>query len=353
MASSRYYDYSRPPVGKGKGSTILSSVLGIGVSLGVIVWMYFAIEWKEVGSQLADSHYWVLVPTTVVVIGHFLLRALRWRYLLPEAEQVPVRDLFDGIMVGTFANYILPLRAGEFIRPYILSRSSSHSFSSALVSVVIERFFDLATVLLSFAVMVFFIPEVPPIVNQGASALTVVALALLAFMLVGTLMPKVAERWIDFGINFLPKKFQPGIKKFCHDFIEGAAVLAEKGRIIKVLLLTAAVWLSSYFIMYMYLFVYAAPAHPQAQSIWLALTLGVVVALAVAAPSAPGFIGVYQAGCIASFALFGLSIEAGTAYAILSHVYQYIFFCLYGVYYLMHGNVSLADLRGAASRGAS
>lgn len=312
--------------------------------------MYLAIDWKEVGGQLADSHYLLFFPISLVVIAHYLIRALRWRYLLPSAEKVPLRELFDGIMVGNFANYILPLRAGEFIRPFILSHGSSHSFSTALVSVVIERFFDLATVLLSFAVMVFFIPEVPPIVHQGASALTVVALALLAFMLVGTLMPKTAERWIDFGIDFLPSKFQAGIKKFCHDFIEGAAVLGEKGRIFKVLGLTAAVWFSSYLIMYLYLFVYAAPPNPDAHSIWLALTLGVVVALAVAAPSAPGFIGVYQAGCIASFALFGISKEAGAAFAILTHLYQYIFFGLYGVYYLVHGNVSLADLRTATSK---
>ncbi|MBN8548832.1 MAG: flippase-like domain-containing protein [Deltaproteobacteria bacterium] len=328
----------------------MSTLLGLGVSLGLVVWMYFAIEWGEVGTQLANSHYWLLIPVSFVMIGHYILRALRWRYLLPHTERVPLRVLFDGIMVGNFANYILPLRAGEFIRPFILSRESSHSFSTGLVSVVIERFFDLATVLLSFAVMVFFIPEVPPIVQQGASALTVVAGALLVFMLVGTLMPKTAERWIDFGIDFLPAKFRPGIKKFCHDFIEGAAVLGEKGRIWKVLALTAAVWLSSYLIMYLYLFVYAAPDHPAAHSLWLALALGVVVALAVAAPSAPGFIGVYQAGCIASFALFGISKEAGAAFAILTHVYQYLFFCLYGIYYLLHGNVSLADLRGAAAR---
>lgn len=338
---------------KSKKSQILSTLLGIAISAGVILWMVYAIEWSEVSTQLANSHYWLFIPISFVLVLHFVLRALRWRCLLPGSQPIRTRDLFDGIMVGNFANYILPLRAGEFIRPLILIQHSSHSFSTGLVSVVIERFFDLSAVLLSFAAMAYFIPDVPTIVQQGATVLSLVAVGLLGFMLVGTLMPKTAEKLIDYGIDFLPDKFRVPMKKFCHDFIEGAAVLGEKGRILKVLAYTGLVWASNYFIIYLYLFVYAAPAHPAAQSIWLALAIGVVVALAVAAPSAPGFIGVYQGGCIAAFALFGISKEAGAAFAILTHVYQYIFFCLYGVYFLTAGNVSLGDLREAASRPAN
>jgi uncharacterized protein (TIRG00374 family) len=340
-------------MGAAKHSKFVSTALGLGVSLAVIVWMVYAVDWSEVAAQLAQSHYLVFIPVTFALIGHYVIRALRWKYLLPYDKRITMRQLFDGIMIGNFANYILPLRAGEFIRPFILSHEGSVSFSSGLVSVVIERFFDLSFVLLSFVVMVFFIPDVPLLVQQGATALTLLAIALLVFMLVGTLMPKTAERWIDFGIDFLPTKARPPLKKFCHDFIEGAAILAEDKRIFKVLFLSILVWATSYLIMYFYLFVYAAPPHPDAHSFWLAVTLGIVVALAVAAPSAPGFIGVYQAGCIAGFALFGISKEAGVAYAILTHLYQYVFFCVYGVYYLLRGSVSFADLRSAASSRSS
>lgn len=337
----------------GGRSKLFSTLLGLLVSAAVIVWMVYAIEWSEVASQLAESHYLLLIPVTVVYMGHFALRALRWRYLLPDEppqDRVSLKRLLDALMLGNFANYILPLRAGEFIRPFVLSQDSRHSFSTGLVSVVIERFFDLSFVLLSFVVMVFFVPDVPPIVQQGASVLSVLAVGLLAFMLVGTLMPQTAEKIIDYFIDFFPARVRVPLKKFCHDFIEGAAVLGQKGRMLKVLLLTIAVWLSSYFVMYLYLFVYAAPPHPAAQSVWLAIALGVVVALAVAAPSAPGFIGVYQAGCIASFALFGIEKEAGAAFAILTHVYQYVLFCAYGVYCILSGSISLGDLRSAAAR---
>ncbi len=339
-------------MGKAARSKTLSSLFGLLVSAAVIVWLYYSINWSEVGTQLANSHYTLLLPISLLLVGHFVLRAMRWRWLLPGNEAIPTRQLFDSIMVGTFANFILPLRAGEFIRPLLLTQNSGHSFSTGLVSVVIERFFDLSAVLLSFAIMTYFVPQVPDLVHQGAAALTVLAIALLAFMLIGTMLPKAAERLVDFFIDLLPGKLREPLKKFSHDFIEGAAVLSQQGRMVKVLFLSALIWITNYLIMWAYLFVYDAPASPHAHSLWLAVTVGVVLALAVAAPSAPGFIGVYQAGCIAGFALLGIDKEPATAFAIITHVYQYVFFCAYGVYFMISKEVSFGDLtqspKGAA-----
>lgn len=333
---------------------MLSTLIGVLVSTGVIVWMYLTIDWTMVGVQLARSDYRMLIPITAVLVAHFVLRAMRWRWLLPGNERISLRDLFDSIMVGTFANFILPLRAGEFIRPLLLSQRSKHSFSTGLVSVVIERFFDLCMVLLSFAVMAFVLPDVPELIQQGASALTLLAVILLAFMLIGILGPKTAEGIVDFFIDYLPEKSRTPLKKFSHDFIEGGAVLATEGRIGKVLLYTLIIWATNYLILYLFLFVYDAPAHPYAQSMGLAIAVGVVLALAVAAPSAPGFIGVYQAGCIIGFALFGIKKEPATAFAIITHVYQYIFFCAYGIYFLMTRDLTLGDLtKGRASSASS
>jgi hypothetical protein len=87
-------------------------------------------------------------------------------------------------------------------------------------------------------------------------------------------------------------------------------------------------------------------------SIWVATTVTVFVALAVAAPSAPGFIGVYQAGCASGFLLFGLNQETALAYAILTHVIHFIIYVIFGVWALVKYDLSFSDLKsaGAASR---
>ena len=73
-------------------------------------------------------------------------------------------------------------------------------------------------------------------------------------------------------------------------------------------------------------------------------TIAVLVALAVAAPSAPGFIGVYQTGCIAGFAIFGLNKELAIAYSLVTHITQYIGIVSYGVYLLFKYQMKLGEM---------
>jgi glycosyltransferase 2 family protein len=80
-------------------------------------------------------------------------------------------------------------------------------------------------------------------------------------------------------------------------------------------------------------------------SFWFGVSCTVFLALAVAAPSAPGFAGVYELGCIAAFRLFGLDAAIATSYAIVSHVYQYVFIIVYGVWVLMKYGLRVGELR--------
>ena len=73
--------------------------------------------------------------------------------------------------------------------------------------------------------------------------------------------------------------------------------------------------------------------------------MGVMTALAVAAPSAPGFIGVYQAGCVAALALFGISKEIGIAFSLVTHAYQFVIIVGLGVISLARNGLGLGDLQ--------
>ena len=321
-------------------SKIFHSLLGVGVSvvlLGVIV---FSVNWSQVWVHLRSAHLWALVPSLVLLLVHFSLRAIRWRYLLPISETPPTtRALFDAIMLGSFATFILPLRAGEFVRPFMLTRYAKLSFSSAFVSVVVERFFDLAVVLACFAIMLPFVPSVPGWVNQGAFALSLMALGLFMFLVGGALMPKLVVKLIDLVVRPLPAKFGELLAKFLKDFLGGALVLRSPLNLARIVGLSILLWISNFFVYYMFFFLFDIPAQA-----WMGVAVSVILALAVAAPSAPGFIGVYQAACIASFALFGVNTELAVAYSIITHVFQYLIFVIYGVYLMFKGNLRLRDL---------
>ncbi len=321
-------------------SKLAQSALGFLVSAALIIWIFKEANWAEVQNQLISMNYLMFLPITILTVFHYLIRSWRWKYLLPEGNQARTRQLFDSIMVGCFANFILPLRAGEFVRPFLLSRYCKESFSTTFVSVIVERFFDLSVVLLSFVLVLNHVEGIPNWVGKGAQALSVLAFCILVLMVAGTFFPELLVSWASRLMAWLPEKLRQRILRFIEDFLKGAAILNHGSRLLKVVLLSFAVWGSCYLLFHFYFGLFGA--YP---GLWPAVTVAVIVALAVAAPSAPGFIGVYQAGCVAGFALFGLNKEVAVAYSIVTHLYQYILFVLYGVYVLMRDNLHLADLK--------
>jgi uncharacterized protein (TIRG00374 family) len=328
------------------GSKKAHSLLGFLVSFALVAWMVWSMDWKAVGGELSRFQWWALLPSTALLVGHFYLRAWRWRYLLPapaaEERPVSIQKLFDCLIVGAFATFILPLRAGEFVRPFLLTRLSSYPFSSAFVSVVVERFFDLAVVLLSFAVVVALVPNMPPWVQGGVVVLSSMGAGIFALMVAGSFFPKLVLAAASRMLAFAPQKVRIGAENFLSNFLDGAAVLKHGGRLLSVIALSCAVWGSCYVLYIVYFWLLDADS-----TLLIATTIAVIVALAVAAPSAPGFIGVYQVAMIAGFSLFGLPEQQAVAYSIITHLLQYVLFVVYGMFVLMRSHLSLGELRPA------
>jgi uncharacterized membrane protein YbhN (UPF0104 family) len=114
-----------------------------------------------------------------------------------------------------------------------------------------------------------------------------------------------------------------------------------------ILALTSVVWLTTF--LQFYVMLYLFPYH---QSMLLAVTIGVFVALAVALPSAPGFIGVFQAGCVAAGALFAYPQEAAVVFSLVIHVLSYILFIMLGFWLLTVHDLSLFELKRAVEENA-
>lgn len=324
----------------------MHSALGMALSVLLLGWIVLSADWSRVFYEFSRCNYWMLIPCVAVLVLHMFLRSLRWRYLLPdEADEVSNRTLFDALMVGSFATFLLPLRAGEFVRPYMLARESKLSFPVCFVSVVIERFFDLSFILGMFGVMIVFVPNVPDWANAGALTLGVLALGLLAFLLIGAALPRWAEaimRWVG---SFLPEPIERFALRLGTELLRGSAVIRSGSKLTKVIALTVLVWGTAVAQFYFTLLLFSGVA-----SWGLAVALVVIVALAVAAPSAPGFLGVFQVACVAAFALYQANEEVGVAFSFIAHATQYATFVCYGGYVLIKKNLRVADLRQGAER---
>ena len=87
------------------------------------------------------------------------LRALRWRLLVRQLVDVPARRLLPPLAIGLMVNFLLPGRAGELVRVWLLARREQVSASAVFATVVVERLFD-GLAVICFLTLVPFLVDV-------------------------------------------------------------------------------------------------------------------------------------------------------------------------------------------------
>jgi hypothetical protein len=75
--------------------------------------------------------------------------------------------------------------------------------------------------------------------------------------------------------------------------------------------------------------------------LWAGVTVMVLVALAVAVPGLPGFLGTFQFGCVGALALYAVGKEEALSYSIVMHVVQAVGIIGAGLWILKARGLSL------------
>ena len=104
----------------------------------------------------------------MLTLVSYLVRAERWQYLLEPLGPTRYATAFRATVIGFAATAVLPARAGEVIRPYLLARREGLSATAAFATIVVERVLDLVAVLLLLATYLLLID---PGMERRASAL--------------------------------------------------------------------------------------------------------------------------------------------------------------------------------------
>lgn len=324
---------------------VIQLVVGCSISLITLYLVFKDLNIIQLRESLSQIQWWPVIPFIGLFGVHYFFRSLRWRLLLPPPKATPpsLRQLFDSMILGNLATFILPFRIGEFIRPLVLSRWSEYSFASAFVSVVIERFFDLSAVLICFAIIATFLPSLPDWAILGAYSLGALASGLLLFLVLGCLFPAPIKTLVRFCFGPLPRKLSAFALKFAEDLIDGSSVIRTPTRLAAIVGLTGLVWLTAFLQFNALLFIL-----PHNHSFLLSVALGVFVALAIAVPSAPGFFGVFQVGCVAACSLFFYPEAAAQVYSIVVHLLTFLLIVGLGFWLLSVHDLNLFELKRAA-----
>ena len=322
----------------------------IGIVISVIA-LYLAMppraEWGNVVAAFARVRYGYVFPIALITAYSIIVRCQRWRLLLRPVGNIALLPLVSATAIGFLCNMVLPLRVGEVVRPVLLARRTAAPVSSVLASVLLERLLDMFTILVFLGLVMCLIPVSDTIRQSGIIFLI---LAVIAVTVVAALQRQhpVAIGLTRGLLARLPPSLRDRGEAALQSFIDGLQGIGEGTVLLRILAYSFYLWgvIASIFAIGFFACGLSVPP------VSGALALVTVVAGAVSAPSAPGFIGTFQAGCVVALGLFGISRADAVPYAFVVWGAQWLTQIILGVVFVLRENISFQDVRAAEEPGS-
>ena len=304
------------------------------------VFLYLALkgmELSKVWEAIKTAQYWWLIPGIAVYFIGVWVRAWRWHYMLRPLKKIPTRIMFPIVTIGYMGNNIYPARAGEVLRAAVLKQREGVPISASLATVIVERIFD-GVVMLGFVFLN--LGELTKLSGDSGVVGTVsirdvtlwgsiIFLGALLVFLLAAMFPRVTERIADFFINhLLPQKIRQKTHDLTVRFLSGLESLRSPFEALMIFFTTVIIWLLEtakyWFVMH---------AFPFEVSFFALMLMNGIVNLATTLPSAPGYVGTFDAPGIALLTAYGVSGEVAAGYTLLLHVALWLPITALGAYY--------------------
>ena len=325
--------------------------LGIAISAALLWWVLKDQDLARVWAALAGSNLLLWAACTFFATLIFPLRARRWQALLaPTYGRLPLSSLWRATAIGMMMNNVAPLRAGEFARAFVLTRSEPQvKFTAAFGSLAVDRLFD-GTVI----ILLMLAATLDPAFHAGQmidgrplTTYLIPVAGFLAVILAGALFllfaPETMARIVDTMVGKLAPKFAPKAHALVGGFVDGLRVLRDPKLMVEVVFWTVLHWLCNGFAFWL-----GFKALGIAAPFSAGLLLQGLVAIAVAVPSSPGFFGLFEASGTVGLALYGVAPNEAIAWALGFHILSYIPITVIGAWYLAQMKLHFSDFRGGA-----
>jgi uncharacterized protein (TIRG00374 family) len=262
------------------------------VSLGAVVWWASRQDRPEFPSSPTDLA--PLAGALGVYAGITLARGWRWHTILRRIEIAhQPADAFGLVVVGYMGNNVLPARGGEVLRVLLLGERVGGRRRDIIGSIVAERLLDVLTVVSLFALMTWAGVAGAPAGQRPVAV--VLAGATLAVVVVGVYRALRRRGRLE------------RLAAIIAPFVRASQLML--GRTGGVLIcLTIAIWLLEGVNFWL-----VGQSLDLGISLLDATFLAILASFAAAVPSAPGYIGTYDAALV--FGLEALDVAGGQALA--------------------------------------
>jgi len=319
--------------------------LGLLISVTFLYIAFHNVDLNLLYLSIKSTNLPFLIPVVILTVFFYLIRALRWFHLLEPIKKIGLSSLFSSTVIGFAANCVLPARLGEFIRANYIGRMENISKSSSFATIVIERLFDVFTILLILFFVILF-TDFPSKWESTEKALKTGGFFLLVlfimsiFLLIG--LKKKTQTFLNIFERFLffiPQKIRQKIVNMLKDFGNGLVLVKGPSQLLAVIFYSLTLWCLTTFQIYI-LGLSMGMSLPFLAPFFILILL----CLSVTLPSAPGYIGTFHLACQYGLIFYGFSKEEALSMAILLHAAGFIPTVILGLIIFLLQHISLRSL---------
>jgi len=281
----------------------------------------------ELKGYFAQLNPLLVASAAVVYLCAYFVRSLRWRLLQSPVQKLSVGESWSFSMAGNLLNYLIPIRAGELLKSWLIKQKYHLAMAESLPIVFIDKSFDTLAILVVILVLPFLAVKLNNLLLVLLALLFMVFLLSFAIILLAALYPEKANSFLSKLFFWLPQRFQAKLESFISLFVEGLSLIKKQ----PVLLYKAALFTiigvvldGLYFYLVFRAFGILFP--------FLLIVLGyALINMSYAIPQPPAQLGSNEWMMIVIFSLgFGLTQNEASAIMAFAHLLTAILMLVFG-----------------------
>ena len=336
---------------RGKWTRTIVAILISGIAA---TWFLVGVEWSQLGEVLERvSLGWVFLAASFLLL-EFLIRAMRWKVLLrPLGASARLGDLWAAQVIGAAANTLFPLRAGEVAKPLVAARRTGHPIAAVVATAVMERVYDLFGMLTVLLLMVLVLPpgaegeaegELVTNLKLYGGLFGVFSISCMAIFFFLATRGDSARNVFAAILKLAPPPARPPFMGLFDGFVSGLGNARDLKGLLQAGLLSIWMWVNGAVAIFMLFQAFDMPLPFGA-----ACFVAVAIALTVALPQAPGFLGVFHVAIEKTMVLWGQESAPAQGFAIIFWAVSFLPVTAAGLLAMWQEGLSWSSLQAARS----
>lgn len=317
------------------------------LAAAIVWWFGRRLDWHQVKSAVARSDWRLIAVAAVVIWSAYVWRAIRWQALLSPMTKTSLREVWIATCVG-FAAVLTIGRAGEIVRPIVLPmRDPRVKPAASIVTIMIERVYDIMTVVVLFGINLFWLK---PVNGSDFGPARLVGLVILAFGAAAIILLIIFKARSARVIEWINRKVKDGVgfrqrvKRAVLSTLEQLATALSVLSDIKLLATTIGWSLGLWFSVLIANLLICRAFGLQFGLSHVLFILGWSM-IGSAIPTPGGAAGAFHAATAGALILLGVARDLAAAISIVLHLVDFGPAALFGLFYFLRGDVNLSRLR--------